>query len=113
MTAWQLTLDGREVEHPPPTFHAGPLSGVQKEIMRALAVRGWISSTAAGVIAHAHREERLHRSFIAHVQRWGLRGDGCCRWAATDGGAVMKRLAERGLVERYERGVWVLREETG
>lgn len=111
MTAFQLTIDGREVEHPAPRSHAGPLSPVQVEILRRMATHGWISSTNAGVIAHAHREERKGRDFVRHVQLHGLRGDGCCRWAASDGGDVMKRLAARGLVERYERGVWFLRHD--
>lgn len=111
MKAWQLTIDGGEVEHPAPATRTGPLSPVQVEILRHLGIHGWISSTSAGVMAHAHREERRGRSFVRHVQTYGLRGDGCCRYAASDGGDVMKRLAARGLVERYERGVWFPRHD--
>jgi len=104
----QLTLDGREVRHPAPT---GPhLGSAQREILRHLGLFGSITSTQAGTIVHEQRRARRGYSGCgfgvkddnAHSS-YG--GSGCCRYAVSDGTDVMKRLRERGFVEKHF-GLW-------
>ena len=111
MTAsMQLTLDGSEVEHRNVSRPAAavPLSDAQVEILKWIALYGWISSTQAGVILHAHACDQW---FAAHPQydhpESRARYLGRRRpYAASDGGEALKRLAGRGLVGRVEPGAW-------
>ncbi|MBA2742499.1 MAG: hypothetical protein H0U46_10860 [Actinobacteria bacterium] len=102
----QLTLDGREVQHPAPTGARPPLGPAQREVLRKLAF-GSLTTTQAGVIVHDIRRERGRGScgFGAKNGQSDYSGLGCCRYASTDGSAVMKRLADRGYLERHG-GLW-------
>jgi hypothetical protein len=121
----QLTLDGGEVtasELDERRRRAATLSEAQAEILRFMVTGrlGWIRSSEAGVILHAHRRARLDRrdcgsdSRIYHTGKGVFRYSlnlGCCEQASSDGTMAMRRLAERGLVERIEPGTWVLKED--
>ena len=121
MTAMQLTIEGEEVEYRRASRGTVPLGRAQKEVMRRLGF-GSLTSTQAGVIVHEERRfalAALRRVPIANISEWagcghGARddeakseygGSGCCRYAATDGAAVMKRLYDRGFVEKHA-GLW-------
>jgi hypothetical protein len=109
MTAMQLTIDGSEVE-----YHRA-VNGVrlgpnQREVMRQLGFRS-LTSTQAGVICHELRNERAGtgctRGGTARDDRAksDYNGVGCCRFASSDGSAVMKSLHEGGYVEKHA-GLW-------
>lgn len=91
------------------------LSRSQELVVRWMATHaGEIRSTRAGVIAHTQRRPDGCKGATASsaASRWtpGGRSHACCPWAATDGWALLRRLAERGIVEKVERGRWRLRE---
>jgi hypothetical protein len=114
----QLTIDGREVGHPVPEVvrRHWPESWVQ--IVRHLNRFWLIRSGEAGVIVHSLRRERLNRQECSHgpgglfylYPEYPLGGYfvGCCRYAATDGWACLKRMADAGVVVNVGRGVWQL-----
>lgn len=105
MTDMQLTMDGREVRHPAPT---GPhLGSAQREVLRHLGLFGSITSTQAGVIVHEQRTARQGYSGCGHGAKdhGTYTGLGCCRYAVSDGTEVMKRLRDRGFVEKHF-GLW-------
>lgn len=87
----QLTFDGGEVA----VGSTSPLSPVQREIVALMRNYGVITSTAAGRIVHAHREDGCQ----------GCRMDRC-KYAASDGGDALRRLQERGMVRKVARGSW-------
>jgi len=108
MTAdMQLTLDGREVQHPAPGTTRPPLGAAQREVMRHLGLFGSITSTQAGVIVHEQRTARNgYRSCgIGAKTDSDYNGAGCCPYAVSDGTEVMKRLRKRGYVEKHF-GLW-------
>lgn len=102
-TVMQLTIDGREVPHATVIAayrNAGhPVSRVQHAVLAMLRDVGEIRSVEAGVLAHGVR---------GYCSNWTVsaKAIGCCRYAATDGSAVMKRMAARGLVYNDRRGRW-------
>ena len=99
MTALQLTLDGGEV---PVSRTVARLGANQRAVLRKM-VFGSMTSTQAGVIIH---ERRGHCGFGAK-DRGEYTGAGCCRYAVSDGSAVLVGLRERGFVEK-EGGLWWL-----
>jgi transposase len=97
----QLTLDGREVDHP---LRVGqPLSDRQREILRFVRARGVVRSYEVGAMMHAGRDGVCKSRATFPEGRWHL---GCCRHAPSDGCDAMNRLLARGLVERVGRGRW-------
>lgn len=60
------------------------------------------------MIAHRHRAGGCGR-VAGERQGQPARGIGCCGYAATDGGELMKRMMARGLAHRdpERRGVWL------
>lgn len=74
-------------------------SSAQMEILRMVRLLGNLTSTQAGKIIHAHREGGCNKCRATDR--------GHCKWAASDGGDGMKRLAARGLVRRVREGTWV------
>lgn len=115
MTDLQLDVFGGVTAAPVSGGRRIGFSAAQRQILGVVIAEGVITSTQAGVISHAHRHE--HGRLVgckgstasSRASKWtpGARSGACCCWAATDGGAVMKRLAKRGIVERVERG-WML-----
>ena len=107
MTVTQLTLDGREVQHPAPTGVRPPLGAAQREVLRHLGLFGSITSTQAGVIVHEQRRARQGYGGCGTGAKWRSEytGAGCCPYASTDGTEVMKRLKKRGYVEKHF-GLW-------
>jgi len=95
----QLTLDGKEVPHVRITAHSN-LTESQREILRQLGARGFITSTEAGVIVHSFARNQTEVGRLARR-----------KYAAADGLAAMYRLAARGLVVRVEPGVWWLQRD--
>jgi transposase len=95
----QLTLDGREVDHP--VRIGNPLSERQREILRFVRARGVVRTYEVGTMMHAGREGACRHPFPEG--RWHL---GCCPYAPSDGCDAMNRLLARGLVERVGRGRW-------
>jgi hypothetical protein len=109
MTAMQLTIDGSEVE-----YHRA-VSGTrlgpnQREVMRRLGF-GSLTSTQAGTICHELRNERHGQSCTQGGTARDDRakseygGEGCCRFASSDGSSMMKGLREQGFVEKHA-GLW-------
>jgi hypothetical protein len=98
--AMQLTIDGGEVEYRHASSRA-PLGPAQREVMRLLGF-GSLTSTQAGSIVHGLRGSC---GFGAKDTGREYRGAGCCRYAVTDGSAVMRRLYDRGFVEKHS-GLW-------
>lgn len=92
MSGMQLDIYGGEVEAPVASSKDWPLSPSQHEILRMMRQYGAITSTQAGTIVHAHREDR---------------GAGKARYRSSDGCDAMKRLRSRGLVRRARPGTWV------
>lgn len=98
MIGLQLDFEGREhdlAEVRAETAPA-PFTPSQREILRLIQTYGTITSTAAGRIVHAHREERCLR----------CAGNQTCQYAASDGRDALMRLKDRGLVHRHRPGVW-------
>jgi hypothetical protein len=102
MTDMQLTIDGREVQHPAPAGTRPPLGAAQREVMRHLGLFGHLTSTQAGVIVHDVRRAKGGR---CGPQPPGDVSLACCIYAASDGTEVMKRLRKRGYVEKHF-GLW-------
>lgn len=101
MAMSQLTLDGVEVEHTTVTRARQPLTGAQREILRWLRANGKIRAFEAGTIVHAHREPPCR----SRTQGGGITA--CCEHASSDGVDALKRLANRGLVRRVARGLYI------
>lgn len=103
----QLTFGGGEVEEPKSRAQiTQPLSRVQFAVLNELHAKGSIRSVEAGVIVHRTREKGCVTG--QHTASFQGGGIGCCAYAAADGNEAMKRLMERGLVERaVERGRWI------
>jgi hypothetical protein len=105
----QLTIDGGEVEYMRAASGAR-LGPNQREIMRKLGF-GSLTSTQAGTIVHAMRNERGRTSCTRggtsrdDRAQSSYKGSGCCRFASTDGSGAMKRLHELGFVEKHA-GLW-------
>jgi hypothetical protein len=95
----QLTLDGREVPVADVTAPA-PKGHAMKIVMEHLAKRGSIRSAQAGRIVHDARRKACERPTLPGAI-------GCCQWAASDGGEVLRRLQRRGLVVQHG-GIWYL-----
>lgn len=90
-SARQITLDGSEVAVV--NARRQPrLTGTQLEIMRLLREQGHIRSVEAGAIVHHNHDPQWSRKY----------------WS-TDGLEALKRLANRGLVQRDpdKRGRWL------
>lgn len=88
----QLDIYGGEVDAPVASSKSPPLAPAQHEILRLIQTYGAITSTQAGTIVHAHREDR---------------GKGKERYRSSDGCDAMKRLKKRGLVRRARPGTWI------
>ena len=99
--ALQLTIDGREVEHPPPR---GPSTRTpaQRELVRLLRL-GSLRTVEAGLVVHAHREDGCARK-----PHHGPLARSCCVYCSSDGLAAMRRLERRGLAKRVRKGIWQL-----
>lgn len=83
----------------------GQLSFAQRAILRVIREDGSIRAVEAGVIIHQHRGGRCC-GFGAGADRYKGGGKACCGYAATDGSSALKRLRDRGLVERADDGSW-------
>lgn len=92
----QLALDGRET--PLPLSLTRALNETQRELLVLLRDLGELRSAQAGTIVHLRRERPCLRPPAGKL--------GCCRHAASDGAAAMKRLEARRLVEHVGRGCW-------
>lgn len=92
MTAMQIDIFGGEVEAPAGSSKSAPLTPSQHEILRLIHNYGAITSTQAGTIVHAHRDDR---------------GVGKERFRSSDGCDAMKRLMKRGLARRARAGTWI------
>lgn len=97
----QLTLDGREVLLDTVGRLPAPqrLGVRQRDVMRALGLRGSIRAVQAGTIAHRGRGHCGFGNRDVSATGSGYEGEGCCRYASTDGSAILKSLAQYGLVE--------------
>lgn len=110
--ALQTSIDGREVplevvRRRYAGKHNGRRTVNQAMILQALRLYGEIRSVQAGVIVHYNRG---HCGFGARGGRVSNpKAIGCCAYAAIDGLACLKRMAERGLVFRDpdQRGRWL------
>jgi hypothetical protein len=96
----QLTIDGREIVllpdgRLPGMMHLGPR---QREVMRHLGLRSSIRAVQAGVIIHSQRGHCGH-GVRDEMKRSAYRGEGCCRYASTDGSQLLKALEKAQLVE--------------
>ena len=100
MAERQLTLDGREVEHP--VRFGTPLSERQREILRFIRSRREVRSYEVGAMMHAGREAGCTKRFPDD----GVKRLPCCPYASADGTDVLNRLRNRGLVERIGWGRW-------
>jgi hypothetical protein len=94
----QLTVDGREIPLLPDgriatRLRLGPN---QREVMRRLGLHGSIRAVQAGQIIH---QCRGRCGFGAKDRGREYRGLGCCRYASTDGSALLRRLEKSGLVQ--------------
>jgi hypothetical protein len=87
----------------------GPrLSVAQREVLRHLAFNEAIRAVTAGTILHGFRNDGRGCG--------GTGGkSGCCRWASTDGSAMLRRMRDRGLIRKLRRGHWrrIPRDEWG
>jgi len=106
-TAVQMTLDGGEVPVSHTRVRLGPN---QRQVLRKLALVSHMTSTDAGVIVH---EQRGWHGFGAKDTGRPYVGAGCCRYASTDGSALMRSLRERGFVEKQGGLWWLPRREWG
>ena len=113
MTVTQLTIDGREVSHPPSTGdlrHHPRLTLLQLGILAHVQDHGFITSTEAGMLAHRFRGScgtpGAHR--WQPLRYYGGEGtsEACCGLAATDGSAACSRLARRGYLHRQRWLGW-------
>lgn len=104
MTELQLDFAGREVsiEASMSRWHPSHAQGM----LLALARRPeGVTALQAGIAMHTRR-----KSLGLGRCGWGAKGygptkRGCCHYAASDGSAALKRLAERGVVaQRRPRG---------
>lgn len=98
----QLDLYGNEVALAIATRVPRSLSDSQRAILRQVRAKGYIRSVEAGMIIHACRTGG--RCANGPLRR--SNAIGCCRYAASDGGAACKRMAERGLLAKLDRGLW-------
>lgn len=96
----QLTLDGMPTLAPGPVPNGDGLNATQREIIRIVRDEGLIRPITAGVLVH-----RARRGGGADdCDDPGYHGDGCCRYASTDGLEACKRLVRRGLLYKSARG---------
>lgn len=112
-SAFQLTIGGGEVPYSVAArSRSAPLTEAQEDILRWIRLHGWISSTQAGVLVHAHGFPRDPWADgpdgTPGVERWRAERR---RFAASDGLEALRRLSIRGYVVRVEPGVWWLRED--
>jgi len=96
----QLRIDGREVDHDRVVAQQAPLTAAQGAIIGHIRDHGSIRSVEAGVIVHLHRDRPCTLAGGSRADAYRGTGIACCAYAGTDGLEAMKRLAERGLVER-------------
>lgn len=106
MTMTQLTIDGREVEldavgRLPRTMRLGPR---QRAVMRELGLHGSIRPIQAGRVIHSERGA-CGSGVRDYEAKSAYGGEGCCRYASSDGSIMLKTLAGYGLVEKIG-GVW-------
>lgn len=109
MTMRQLTFDGREVPLQATRVRLGLR---QKAVMRQLGLHGSITSTGAGVIVHGERGRCGFGARDVSSTGHEYAGAGCCRYAGTDGSALMLSLERLGLVEKIG-GVWYRANDDG
>lgn len=97
----QLDIYGNE--HDParrPVDPSAPLSRAQREVLRLAARPEGVRPVEAGEVVHAAR--RLPCASKRYHDRLRTTTDRCCRYAASDGWDLLKRLEARGLVEQHE-----------
>lgn len=75
-----------------------PMSRAQREVLRLAARPEGVRPVEAGEIVHAARRQpctakRYHEALKTSTDR-------CCRFAASDGWDLLKRLEARGLIEQ-------------
>lgn len=93
---WQLGLDGRETV---PGARSRPLTDRQREIVTHLRFFGPCRPLEIGSLMHAGRPTNACLETAEPP---------CCRYASSDGYDALRRLETRGLVERVQRGWWVI-----
>ena len=95
--AVQLTVDGREVKHPPP--RPTILTDRQRAVLEDLRRNDGISTRLAGEVVHVVR---------GWCPQQAVRTDGstCCERSTADGHKVLARLTELGLARHVGRGAW-------
>ena len=93
----QLTIDGGEVPLADIATRARPGASM-KLVLEYLRLKGSVRSAMAGRLIHDARRQVCERPTLPGAI-------GCCKWAGSDGGEVLRRLEARGLVEQIG-GVW-------
>lgn len=95
---------------PPTIVSTRGLTNTQFAILRHVAEHGSIRSVEAGVILHRARgtypngNQRCGSGAKGSYQASGI---GCCAYASADGSMALRRLRDRGLLVRIDKGRWV------
>jgi DNA-directed RNA polymerase specialized sigma24 family protein len=100
MPEMQLTLDGREIEHP--VVHSTPLTDKQRLVLAYVRQRDEVRPWEIGKLMHAGRETGCP----ARSEHVSSRHLACCAHGSADGNDALRRLERRGLVERLGWGRW-------
>jgi hypothetical protein len=101
----QLTVDGSEVPFSVSRLvsRKTPLSHGQEEAVAFMRMHPCVNPTQIGVIVHANR---LHGG--CRLRGNARASERCCEYATSDGVEMLKRLMNRGLVEKISKGTYVL-----
>ena len=107
----QLTLDGGEVPHPPPRWHAR--TEAQRDVLDLATRPEGVKAWEAGRILHEQRDSGCcWIGAKADRCKATKRMKACCPYGASDGADAIKRLAARGLLQRGPDRAWRLRVRT-
>lgn len=102
----QLRIDGGE---DPTDMIVGSLRPTSRAIIRHILEHGSISAVEAGCLVHAGRRTWSHSTEgLAQYREYHPASKGCCAYAASDGSDALRKLRDRGLVERTE-DAWIVR----
>lgn len=117
MSGHQITFSGELIpvdELNPPRF-VGGLTVLQRAILNHIDKHESIRPVEAGVIIHEGRgngckggtaiqwAESSAKQRTIRVEKNRI---SCCKWASTDGVMALRRLQNRGIVQRINKGVY-------